>query len=503
MLKRLAWLDTQRLVVAILAISLFAMAVRAPADSDMWWHLAAGDWMRAQGRVPLADPFSHTLAGQRWIEQGWLPDVLTSLVFERLGYAGLGLLMALIVMTTLLLSFVQSRAGLFVKTFATLLAAIASAVYWSMRPQIFSFLFFAVTLYVLYRHKHGSRRIVWALPPLMLLWANCHAAWLSGYIAIGCYLLGESLNRLLRPAGEPAGAWRPLLELIGVAAVSLPFLALNPNGVVMLTYPFKTVGIGVLQQFIQEWAAPDFHQVYVQPFIWLLLLTVAAMALAGRRADFTHLITLAGFCYMALMAGRNIALFALVAGPLLATYGQEAIAGLWATVAGRYPRLARLAPAAAPVAGRRPALIAVNWAILALVVIAAGVKAVQPLSADFNEKLQAEQFPAGAVAFLRNHDLPGEMFNSYNWGGYLIWKLYPARRVFIDGRTDLYDDAFIRRYLAVTWAQDGWEDTLQRYHVGYVVIERQSFLAAYLALHPGWQEVYRDGLAVIYVRRDS
>lgn len=270
----------------------------------------------------------------------------------------------------------------------------------------------------------------------------------------------------------------------------------------MLTYPFKTVGIGVLQQFIQEWATPDFHQIYAQPFIWLLLFTVAALALAGRRARFTDLILLAGFTYLALMAGRNIALFALVAAPMLATYGEEALCNLWAGLAERYSRLRRLRLSeSAPTQPARPVLVAANWLIVLLLVLAGVVKSVQPLSIAFNEKLQREQFPAGAVDYLREHALPGEMFNSYNWGGYLIWKLYPQQKVFIDGRTDLYDDAFIRRYLAVTWAQAGWEETLRQYNVGYIVIESDSFLGAYLALHPAWQEEYRDSIAVIYVRR--
>ena len=493
MFKALAWLDTRKLLLIILFAGIFIMAVRAPSDSDLWWHLAAGDWMRANGRIPTTDPFSHTMAGRPWIEQGWLPDLLTAHLFARLRYAGLGLLLASVVTAAWVLSFAQSQAHPFARAFATLLGAITSAVYWSMRPHIFSFLFFAGVLWILAQHRRGRRRVVWLLPPLMLLWANSHAAWISGFIAIACYLLGEALERLL--AGDRPAAWRPLLELALATAVSIPLIAVNPHGPAMLTYPFKTVGIGALQEFIQEWAAPDFHQVHVQPFIWLLLCVVAALGLAGRRARFSELLLLAAFTYLALLAGRNIALCALVAAPILATYGQAAGQHLWEMLAGRYASLRRLNLASAP---PRPALGLLNALIVLLVLAAGVVKSLQPLSVAFNEKLQAEQFPAGAVAYLRAHHLPGEMFNSYNWGGYLLWKLYPGRRVFIDGRTDLYDDAFIRRYLDVTWARAGWEETLREYQVGYAVIEADSFLSRYLALLPAWREVYRDEIAVIF-----
>ena len=110
------------------------------------------------------------------------------------------------------------------------------------------------------------------------------------------------------------------------------------------------------------------------------------------------------------------------------------------------------------------------------------------------------RWPASAADYLRGRDLPGEMFNSYNWGGYLIWRLYPEGRVFIDGRADLYGDEFIEEYLRVAYALAGWEETLARFGVGHAVIEASSPLAGVLALHPAWREVYRDEMAAVFVR---
>ena len=380
--------------------------------------------MRANGAIPKTDPFSHSVAGQPWIEQGWLPDLLTASVFAGLKYAGLGLLLAGIVTATLALSYVQSQAHRFVRAFAVILAAITSAVYWSMRPQIFSFLFFAAVLWILAQHRRGQRAPYGSCPrscccgptatppgsaailPSPAIWWE--RAWrgflsdqrsaLSGQPVSGQPSAVSGRTRRCRLERQRALArWRPLGELLAATALSLPMIAVNPNGVMMLAYPFKTVGIGVLQQFIQEWATPDFHQLYAQPFIWLLLLTLAALALAGRRARFTDLILLAGFCYMALMAGRNIALFALVAAPILATYGEEALRNLWGGLAERYAHLRQaLADRERPnSAGPRLLLAAANWLIVLLLVFAGVVKSIQPLSTAFNEKIQREQFPAG------------------------------------------------------------------------------------------------------------
>jgi hypothetical protein len=494
MRRMMAWLDTRKLVTLLVFWGVFAITLRPLVDADQWWHLAAGDWMRSAGQIAVNDPFSHTVAGRAWIEHGWLPDILASWVFEHLGYAGLGLLLGLTVTGALALVYRQMEGRLFVRAFTLLLVAVASAIAWTMRPQIFSYLYFAGVLWMLDRYRRGRRRAVWLLLPLMLLWTNTHGGWINAYLPIGCYLLGGALNRLFWSVD---GAWRPLWALAGVAALSLPLVVLNPHGATMLAYPFQTLGMGATETLIQEWASPDFHQLQMQPFAWMLLLTVAAIGIAGRRVDFTHLVTLCLFGYAALISARMIPLFAMATAPILSRYGDAALTRLGEGLTARYPRLASLSGDPAP---PRPILLAANWLILLLVMLAAATLAAQSWSVAANEAAQAEIYPAGAVAYLQTYDLPGEMFNSYNWGGYLIWKLYPAQQVYIDGRADLYGDEFIEEYLRVTYLLPGWEETLARYDVGHVVMEAQSPLAGGLALHAGWREMYRDGVAVVFVK---
>jgi hypothetical protein len=101
---------------------------------------------------------------------------------------------------------------------------------------------------------------------------------------------------------------------------------------------------------------------------------------------------------------------------------------------------------------------------------------------------------------LRHHEAPGPLFNSYNWGGYLIFKLWPAYPVYIDGRTDLYDDVFIRRYLEVMVAGDNWQQTLDEDGINLLLIESDSTLAKILSQDVRWTELYRDEQAAIFRR---
>jgi hypothetical protein len=256
----------------------------------------------------------------------------------------------------------------------------------------------------------------------------------------------------------------------------------------MWTYYLDTVRIGVLQDFIQEWRSPDFHPLYTHPFIWLLLATLAAVGLSGRRVDGSDLALVGLFAYASLLAGRNFGPFALVAAPVLSRH-VAALLARWKMDAWLSRRVRQ-----------RPALGAVNLLLLILVVTLAIVKVRIPLTLAFNEREQRKGLPVGAVEWMRQHHPAPEMFNPYNWGGYLVWTLWPDYRVFVDGRTDLYGDALLRQYLEVQLGRPGFQDVLAEYNVNLVLTYPDDGLSVQLGCSVEWREVYRDEVAVIWVR---
>jgi hypothetical protein len=261
----------------------------------------------------------------------------------------------------------------------------------------------------------------------------------------------------------------------------------------MWVYPFQTARIQILQQFIQEWQSPDFHPLHTQPFIWMLLATLAAVGLSGRRVDGSDLVLTGGLAYAALLAGRNIAPFALVAAPALSRH-VAVVVQRWSGAArarGWLGTPRRRAPI--------PALGAVNWGLLVLIVALAGVKVYLPLRPAFNEELQQESLPVGAIEWVQTNCPQGWMFNHYNWGGYLIWHLWPGYQVFVDGRTDLYGDEILRDYVEIQSAAPRYEELLDEYEVSFVVTRAGDALSVVLGRTPGWRLVYEDVMVVIYV----
>jgi hypothetical protein len=489
-----------RLVALLTLVALFTMAARPSTDSDTWWHLRAGQWIVEHRAVPTADPFSHTRAGAEWKYPGWLVEVPMHWLFSRLGFAGLNLFTAFFVTLAFLFVYLTCEGHPLVRAFTLVLAGAASAIYWSARPQIVSFALASAFVYLLHLYRWRGVNRLWALVPLMALWANAHGGFAIGFILIGLTLAGQVLSLAGRGWSGRRGAAAPeiapgdvsgrgVLGLVGVGLACAAAVTINPSGPAMLLYPFKTVSIGVLRDFIQEWQSPDFHELRAQVFLWLLFGTLAAVGLGRQRVNFTDLLLVVGVAYLGLLAWRNAPLLSLVAPSVLTRH----LAGAWEAVRAQ---VSTRGQSSAPMPVRRA--LALHWTLLTLVTLAALAKIALDAQPAANLAHVARSLPVGAADYVRRARPPGRLFNSYNFGGYLAWALYPDYPVFVDGRTDLYDDEFLREYLSVAFARPGYQATLDRYGVRLVIVEANSILGDTLARDARWAQVYQDETAVVF-----
>jgi hypothetical protein len=483
-------LTTRRLATAILFIGLFAMATRVSVDSDSFWHLRAGTWMLDNGRLLNFDAFSHTRFNTPWINHSWLSEVFMAVIYRIAGFAGLNLAISVVVCLAFLFVYQSGRGGVYLRAFVIVIAATTSAVYWSARPQIVSMLLAAVFGYILIEYRQRSINRLWLLPLLMVLWVNLHGGFAIGFILLVITFGGEVLKWLVNLNDVDARSrvlWLGAAGLLCAAAVNV-----NPYGIQMLAYPFRTVSIGALQNYIQEWQSPNFHEREAQVFIALWLAALAAVSYSGKRLDPTDFFLFATFTALALVARRNIAVFAIVAAPIVMTHADAALAALQ----DRWPSI-KLNDAPRPL---RPVTVILNWTLLLLVVAASLLKISLPLSPITVQTAIAATAPVGAADYLKAHPFPGRLFNSYNNGGYLIWALYPDTLVFMDGRTDLYDDEFLTTSLNVFFTGVGWQELFARYNVGVVLVEANAPIVKTLLKQPDWAVRYRDQHSVVIVK---
>lgn len=475
-------LSTSRLFTILLFLGLFAMTLRPVADPDFWWHLRTGQLIAETGIVPHADPFSFTKAGTPWVAHEWLTELAFFGLFKIGGYGLLIFVFSLVITAAFLLVFLRSPARPYAAGFVVLLAALASAPAWGVRPQMVSLLFAAVFLFLLDSFQEKSRwQTLLPLPLLTVLWVNMHAGYLLGLVIIGIHLAGEGTEILAALACRAKPSLRKA-ALLGAALTACLLTSIaNPNTWRILVYPFETLTSPSMMQFIQEWFSPDFHQLEWMPLAVLLLALIAAPLLARRPVPLTRVLLTVFFGFAALRSMRNVPLFALTAAPLLA----EQFAGLTASrlPVRQPPRFARW----------------LNPLLLAFVLLTTGLRFVSVVQEQ--AKSEASTYPKTAVDWIASNHPGGNLYNTYGWGGYLIWRLYPEYPVYIDGRADVYGDKFIYDYLRIYHGQPGWEAALEVAGVRLALVEPDSGLANALRRSDGWEIVQEDAQSILFVRR--
>jgi hypothetical protein len=482
-------MSVRRLFVWLFALALFTMAVRETLDPDMWWHLRTGEYILQNG-IPTHDVFSFTVTDHEWVTHEWLSQVIMWGIYLVGDLPGLIIVFAALVGLSHWLVYAVSDGRPFLPAFVTLLAAFASAIVWGARPQIFNLLLTAVFVFIVerVRQQKYSARVLWLLPVLTVIWANLHSGYLLGVVLLGTYAVGWGIERWLGSQIEPIPSWQDIRQLAIMTGVSFFAAVLNPSGAELWIYPFSTLGSSAMQVYIQEWHSPDFHAVIFWPFAGLLVVGILSMVFSQKRPSATDLLLFLGTGCAGLLSARHIPLFALVAVPivsrhLLSSLQQTPLAPIFAE-----PDSISLA---------RPIFSVINWGILVIVAFMALVWTANTIIE--NDVAIAERYPVTAVTYLEESGLaeqPG--YNSYNWGGYLIWRDIP---VFVDGRADVYGDDFLFYYLQAFEIRPNWEEPLSEFDVSYVIMERGSPLFALLDASGKWQEAYSDDIAKIYVRQ--
>ncbi len=478
----LAGLTLPRVLLALGLIGVFVITARPQFDTDTWWHLRTGTWILSHGQIPAVDIFSHTMAGAPWRIPGWPAQVALAWVYQQAGALGVNLAVAVLVTVTFGFLAAISPGNPFIRAAALIFGAVTASVYIAARPALFTLVFSAVTLWLL----GGSSRRAWGLVPLLAVWANVHGGFALGFILMGLVSLGrvvQAASEASTGAGRVRAAWAAGRGLLAIGLAGVAAACLNPYGPEMLLYPFKTVGIEVLRAYIAEWQPPDLQATSGQLYLGLVSLTYWVMLAARRRPGWAEMVPFVGATTLGFLAVRNVPIGVLVATPLLIRYGSAALGE---------------AAAQLGMGAGRPAL---NAMVLVVLVLGALVRIAQIAPEAYHRAQLVAVTPFGAVDFIARTRPAGPLFNSYNFGGYLTWALYPEYPVFIDGRTDVYSPTVLADYLDLSAGGPGAVQTLTDYGINLVLVETGSPLAAQLAVDAGWQQLYGDETAVVFARR--
>ena len=498
--------DFAFLMPLILQFSLLDGARTLLADCDAGWHIRTGEWILANGRVPTQDLFSFSKPGQVWYAWEWLTDILWSWLTAHGGLPTLALFACLLLSVTYTLVFrlARRKANPVMALAVTLAAAGASAMHWLARPHLITLLFTVLFLMALDRVREGRTRFhgipyLAILPVASILWTNLHGGFFVGITLIGAYCGGELLRALFAAGGEErASAWRSGRNYGLSALAALAASLVNPYGYRLHQHILRSLGNSYLMDHIMEYLSPNFHNPMAIFFEVMLLAAIAASVRSLLRGNFIEPLLIGVWTHAALLSVRNIPIFCIVAAPVVAAEAEDLLLRIpeW-NVAGW---LRGAAARVNRVLGETAETDAIGrWHLtsaLAAVAMAALMFAPNP-PAKFKAEFDPKNFPAGAVEQLRA--TPSARIFAYDqWGDYLIYRLFPQTRVFVDGRSDFYGSDFSRKVMEVGTVKYDWEKTLNDFAIDTLLLPPSSPLGGALKESSRWRLVYDDGVALIF-----
>jgi tetratricopeptide (TPR) repeat protein len=505
-------------IVGLLAVLYAALAgFHTLSDFDVWWQLASGRWMWEHGSILRQEAFSYTASGTPWSYPAG-GEILFYWLY-RLG--GLALLSLLTPLACLFIALLLIRRGGTLRAWSVVIAAPLIAWRANVRADMFTTVFAAIFLAILWENHRGEKesRWLWILPPLMAIWVNLHPGFLLGLALMAMFTLRHP---------------RRLLACTGVAVLAT--LA-NPFGWHVYSWLGTLIGLLPLPQTMQSWLGTgghpatgafigEFSQTPVSlPILsgafrlrdpdsalwWLAAMALAAIAVGFFRGRGWGPLLLICTAAAALAASRFQAVFAiatvLLAPDLLAGESRKKNNSALQEEPGSSAEVARLLAVLTPLA-----------ALLLLVFVAVRIADLATNRhymthgdiASFGAGVSG-WFPERAAKFVRDHHLPREMYNDYNSGGYDTWSMAPDYPVFIDGGFPFGSDLFFlqERLSSETPASEEWRATLDKWKIHTLMISVSRFggfgglPVKSFCESDQFRLVYLDETAAVFVTADS
>jgi hypothetical protein len=450
-------------------------------DGDTLSHIAIGRWIVAHRAIPFRDPFSYTALGRTWVPHEWLAEVVFASIYDRLGWGGVVATTALATGAAfaLLTAALAASLGPRRAVIGALTAFALTEGHLLARPHALAWPLMVIWMSGIIRARDAGRVPSVVLLPIMVLWCNLHGGFVVGLLFAGL-LAAEAV--LHAPASERLPTIRGWSVFLALAALSA---LVSPNGTSLFLLPFNMLRMTFATSSISEWHAVDFAR--FDPLeAWIGLVILGGYCL-GLRLPLSRALMVVLLLYLALTHVRNEELLGIIAPLLVAA-----------------PLAAQFAPAAAAQAGGAAdgARGAAALAAIAVLTASVGLGFFGAAWALDRHGLapRPDIAPTAAFETARRAGLDGNVFNSVRFGGYLMFVGIPT---FVDGRADLFGDAFLQRYVAAASAVgNALPDLLERYAVQWTLLEPQSPAVGLLDHLPGWERVYAGPEAVVHRRKN-
>lgn len=427
------------------------------------------------------------MQGEDLILHEWLSDLIFALVHRTAGLDGIVWMTAATIagtyaMLTAVLKYLN------VRTLIRLLAGFAAftigALHWHTRPHIFTtFIFTYFVLTLVYYYQTGRWKVLIPLPFVMVLWANLHGAFVSGLVLVGLFGIGLLLEKKVSSA----------LKIGGLLAILILAAWINPFGPQMVTHSFGYLQLDYLVDVTAEYKSPNFHNISRWPFAGMIVLSILMGWRSKRYLGWTPLLLISFWMASGLYSARNIPLYGQLTVIILAGEADRMMGEFSTRLDFYLTRTDQI--------GRRA--WGWMWALLfagSMIFLEANGTVID--YAGLGNNFDPEIFPVAAIDALDESGFPeGNVFNEFIWGGYLLYRGWPEKLVFIDGQTDFYGEDLAFTHGQTIYARGDWRAVLDEYQIEWVILPPDRGLSAWLDQSPEWALIFNDETTSVWVRR--
>lgn len=504
------------LFVGICQLLLFMRPTFVFTDGSTGWHLVTGMTILSSGAIPHTDIMSYTFAGKDWVAYEWLSDLIMALLVKLGGLNLLALAVTTAIASLILCVYQRMRASncqFFASLTICVFGLLASANHWLVRPHIFTFwgvYIFVTRLEDFYLGKISFTRLCVWLMPYMVLWVNCHPAFLLGFAICGFYLLAVAIKVLsCSDESERSKFFALAVKLCTLLVALLIVTLINPYGVHLYQYISDYLHGTSILAHNDEFKSPNFHfNIHAICLEILFFCLALGLVKGGKKITLPYFIVTMVFAHLSLMAVRNIALFALIVMPLLGKlFGQEETVDLANSSPETSPQsiLSRcFAKLSRPLAefDSQEKLSDMHILPVAYVLVLACVAVFggrDQANAMMHSDFDGDSQPMQTLTYIRENKLEAkEGLSLDNWGGLIRYRL--DMPVFIDDRSDFYGEKFYNDYGTICEVRPGYLLLLDQHKINWVLFPRASVLVQALKARSDWKLVSEDKASSLLVR---
>ena len=471
------------------------------SDADTAWHIGIGRYILETGTIPDTGIYSYTAAKMPWMAHEWLTELIFAAIHKVAGLNGIVLLAALAIAFTnsILFSFLLSRGINTVLALILTIAAIAvTSVHWLARPHILSMPILLSWYIVLEAYRLRGKRYIYLLPLVSVVWVNLHGGFMAGLLLIAVYWLGSLAEFFFSKDEKVRSDQKKNVIIYGkVGLLAVAAAMVNPHGYKALLFPFRIMGQELNVGKIDEWLSPNFHGFL--PYEYLLLALIVVLGFSLLRFGFIEAGLVILWTHLSLHSVRYGPIFAIIVIPIMAirleALMKDAREGGNSLIRGLSAYSERLQQTSSAMKGHVLQIVII-LSVTAITMAGGRVFGTPFLKHEFDNK----KLPVEAVEFAEKNKIQGRLFNTYHFGGYLIYKGFPKEGVFVDGRADMYDE-FLKNYFDVMDLKPEWKEILDRFDIAWMMITANSPLSVLLLETGNWNLVYADKVANVFVRR--